>query len=100
MKNKITIKDKIRMYWYGLKLKPRRMMGNSGKCTWVIASSNPLYSITWTWAIYWTKPTCWKFKAFDFQNEKEYFTIRSLICLGFSISRQESIFKEELRKLW
>lgn len=91
----ITFKDKIKMYWYGLKLKPRRMMGNSGKCTWVIASSHPLYSITWTWALYWTKPSCWKFKGYDYFNNKQVYHFRGFLFLGFHLARQEAILKNK-----
>ena len=100
MKKRITLRDKLRMYWYGLKLKPRRMMGNSGKCTWVVASSHSLYSTTWTWAIYWTKPKCWRFKVLDFKKGKECFTLRSLFCLGFHISTQRAILREEMKEIW
>lgn len=96
MKNKISLINKIKLYWYGLQLKPKRMMGHSGECTWIVMSSHPPYSITWTWAIYWTKPKCWKFKSFNYMKEKEEFSLRSLFCLGFSFSSQELVqYKEK-----
>lgn len=99
-RNKISLIDKIKMYWYGLKLKPRRMQGYSGKCTWVVASSHPLYSITWTWAIYWTKPSCWKFKSYSYIEEKEEFSLRPLFCFGFSVHTQDMMLKHGLKERW
>ena len=92
---KLSLKDKIKMYWYGLKLKPTKMMNSD--CTWVVMSSHPLYSITWTWAIYWTKPKCWRFKQFDFKQHKQIFTLRSLFKLGFSISTQDVMIRDEFK---
>ena len=97
---KLTFSLKLKMWWHGLKLKPSRMMGDSGKCTWVVASSHPPYSITWTWAIYWTKPSCWRFKIFCFKSRKEKFSIRSLLTLGFSLSTQSLMLRDEFKKIW
>lgn len=100
MMKKITMKDKLKMYWYGLSLKPKPMMGNSGKCTYVVCSSHPLYSITWTWALYWTKPSCWKFKKFNFETMKEEVSFSVLYRFGFSLSKQDVMIKPELKSIW
>jgi hypothetical protein len=100
MKIQIALKDKIKMYLQGLKLKPRRMMGDNGKYIWIIASSHPLYSVTWTWAIYWIKPSCWKFESYDYLNNKHEYNFRKgyylkrLLFLGFSLERQEAVLRK------
>jgi len=63
------------------KSKTKRMQGNSGKCIWVVMASHPLYSITWTWAIYWTQPNCFK-------------SIRWFKNFGFRLSTQDVMLKD------
>ena len=94
----ITKFEMIKMYWQGLRLKPKRMMGNSGKCNWVVASAHPTYSITWTWALYWTNPKCWKFKYYDHTKERKVFDPSILFTLGFHFSTQDAMLYPELKQ--
>jgi|CXWL01.1.fsa_nt_gi hypothetical protein len=42
----------------GLEIGPRRVFGNDGysKHSWILASRHYPWSITWSWALYWTRP--------------------------------------------
>jgi len=55
-----------KVYFYytdniGIKLNFKRTFGNGGqsKHTWLLLSRHPRRSITWIWAIYYTKPEKW-----------------------------------------
>jgi len=67
---------KVMAYILGIKLNLKPMFGNAGvsKNTYCIISCHPLDSITWHWAIYWTK----------YNNEMSWFK-----KMGFSISKQD-----------
>ncbi len=42
----------------GLEIGPSRVFSNDGpsRHSWVLASCHYPWSITWSWALYWTKP--------------------------------------------
>ena len=50
-------------YWMniGIEIKFKRTFSNEGLSnhTWVIVSRHPRKSITWIWAVYFTKPNKW-----------------------------------------
>ena len=48
---------KFMSYILGIKLDFKPIFGNAGisKTTYLITSCHPLDSITWVWAVYWTK---------------------------------------------
>lgn len=54
---KVLTKDQM-CYILGLKIKFSPTYSNDGfsDTTYVVASCHPLNSLTWHWAIYWTKP--------------------------------------------
>jgi len=81
----------LRLYWYGLKLKPTRMIGESPKRGWVVCSSHPIYSITWTWAIYWHKPNVSYWKHNGYIKSMLKYVIR----LGFNLHTQKAMIKKE-----
>ena len=87
---KLSTIVKIRLYWIGLKLKPTRMQGNSGEHTWVVASSHPPYSITWTWALYWRNPF----------NKNIRFNWKTLATGYFHFLTQEQMIRQEYEKIW
>ena len=81
----------------GLSIGPSRTFSNDGPSnhTWVLASRHYPWSITWSWALYWTRPgkTEWK----------NYFFPRSwsmngygFICLplGFYLSWQPTMLRD------
>ena len=84
------------MYWLGLRLKPRLMQGSIR--TYCVFSSHPLYSITWTWVIFWTKPKYWRFKRYDFKTDKEVISFKNLYCFGFSFIKQDVMLRNEFRR--
>ncbi len=63
-------------YIFGLRIKFKPMYGNAGisKTTYIIASCHPLNSITWHWALYWSKPVkllnWWKTLGFNFCKQE------------------------------
>ena len=79
---KILGKDKT-AYILGIDLRRKRVFSNDGysKHSCVVASCHPLNSITWHWAVYWTK------------YSKDRTTVRSYIKngFGFHFSKQKLI---------
>ena len=70
---KVLGKDRM-AYILGINLKPKRTFSNDGysEHTWCVASCHPLNSITWHWAVYWTKPAKMRdtFKMFRIHKQE------------------------------